>query len=80
MSVHDQLAPYLNRFVILLHQNAKAKLELSCEDGKVNVNINHDLGKVVNTTHHAVPSNPAYNDVMKNNVSMSQLKARKKWC
>ena len=30
MSVQDQLAPYLNRFVILLQEHAIAKLEFSC--------------------------------------------------
>ena len=32
MSVQDQIAPYLNRFVILLHQKATAKLDLNCKD------------------------------------------------
>ena len=46
MSVQALIAPYLNRFVILSNQNATAKPELSCAEGKVNVNIFHKLGAI----------------------------------
>ena len=45
---------------------------LSCEGGKNNVNINHEL-ELANTTAHTLPSKPACSDVLNNNVSMSQL-------
>ena len=46
MSLQDHIDPYLNRFVILFNENATAKLELSCTEGKLNVSIFHDLGAV----------------------------------
>ena len=46
MSSQEQLNPYLNRFTILVQQQATAKLEFSCSDGKVTVNLFHDLGSV----------------------------------
>ena len=46
MSVQELIAPYLNRFLILFDQNANAKLELSCAEGKVNMNIFHELGVI----------------------------------
>ena len=30
MSVQEQIAPYLNRFILLLNKNASAKLEIHC--------------------------------------------------
>ena len=46
MSSQEQLNPYLNRFTLLVQQHATAKLEFSCSDGKVTVNLFHDLGGV----------------------------------
>ena len=74
MSVKDLLAPYLNRFILLLNQNATAKLELSCTGGRVNVNMFHDLGC------HAQPlppknpvHRPGYSEVLKKNIPFSQV-------
>ena len=44
MSIEAHLAPYLNRFVILWRQNYVAKLELTCQDGKLTVIISHVMG------------------------------------
>ena len=46
MSVQDQLAPYLNRFVFLLNQNENVKLEINCKDGNLLVNFNHEINKI----------------------------------
>ena len=43
MSVQEQLAPYINRFATLYHQNASAKLEFNIADGKLHVNLFHEL-------------------------------------
>ena len=79
MSVQELIAPYLNRFVILLNQNATAKLEFSCAEGKVQVNIFHDLG-VPKPIH--VPGPPVkkagYNEVLKKNLKTSQLNRLKR--
>ena len=71
MSVEAHLAPYLNRFVILLRQNSVAKLELTCNNGKLTVNISHDMGVVEQATPK--PNNPpSYNEVLKKNLNRSQ--------
>ena len=70
MAVEAQLAPYLNRFVILLSQNSVAKLELSCSNGKLSVNISHDMGLVEQATPHPPPS---YKEVLKKNLKRSQI-------
>ena len=49
MSAQEQLAPYINIFVALVHQKAVAKLELTCTNGKVNINISHELN--INISH-----------------------------
>ena len=72
MSIQEQLAPYLNRFVILFHQNASAKLELSCTHGKVSVNIMHDFGVVEKTVPPKKPYQQPYNEVLKKNLKSSQ--------
>ena len=43
MSAQEQFAPYINRFVALVHQKSVAKLELACKDGKVTINISHEV-------------------------------------
>ena len=77
MSAKDLFAPYLNRFVSLLNQKATAKLELSCKDGKVNVNLFHDMGDFVETSPTSVQETPSYKEALKkgaNKVSSSQMK------
>lgn len=73
MSIQEQLAPYLNQFVILFHQNASAKLELSCTNGKVSVNIMHDFGVVEKTVPPKKPDQQPYNEVLKKNLKPSQI-------
>ena len=74
MSLQDLIAPYLNRFVILFNENATAKLELSCTEGKVHVNIFHDLGAVNKSLPETPPvKRTAYNEVLKKNIKPSQL-------
>ena len=46
MSAQEKFAPYLNRFTILLQQHATAVHKLKCMDGKVIVNLCHELGGV----------------------------------
>ena len=65
MSLQDNIALYLNIFFTMFSQNATAELELSCSEGKVNLNIFflHYLGPV----KQYLPSTPpvkktAYND------------------
>jgi hypothetical protein len=75
MSVQELIAPYLNRFVILFNQIATAKLEFSCAEGKVNVNIFHELEAI----RQPLPTTPlvkkaGYNEVLKKNLKASQLK------
>ena len=72
MSVHDQFAPYVSRFITLLQQGADAKLELICKDGKASIHIVHDFGMVVETTSSS-ETKPAYNDILKKNVKTSQF-------
>ena len=75
MSVQELNAPYLNRFVILFNQNATEKLELSCAEGKVNVNIFHELGAIEQPLPPTPPVKKAgYNEGMNKNLKISQLK------
>ena len=78
MVIQDQIAPYLNRFVFLLNQNATAKLEIGCTDGKVTVNMSHDLGAVVKTAPINKPEKQQYSDVLRKKVRPSQLKRLQK--
>ena len=70
MSAQEQFAPYINRFVNLVHQKAVAKLELTCKDGKVNINISHELGEFVKICNPPVTENPSYTDVLKKDSDM----------
>ena len=64
-----KLATYLNRFVLLLQQQSRAKLEITCSEGKLNVKFAHDIGNIAcNTTKNP----PRYSDVVKKNVKVSQ--------
>ena len=75
MSVQELISPYLKRFVILFNQNATAKLELSCAEGKVNVNIFHELGAIKQPLPPTLPvKKTGYNEVLKKNLKTSQLK------
>ena len=78
MSIQDQIAPYLNRFVLLFNQNATAKLEIGCNDGKVSVNISHDWGAVVQMAPAQKPVNQLYSAALKKTVRPSQLNRLKK--
>ena len=75
MSAKDLISPYLNRFVVLLHQHSTAKVELSCENGKMSVNLFHDLGVVEDATPEPVPNprEPLYANVLKKNLKQSQF-------
>ena len=55
MSAKDLISPYLNRFVVLLHQRSTAKVELSFENGKISVNLFHHLGVVEDATPEPEP-------------------------
>ena len=72
MSVQDKLAPYLNRFVTLLNQNESAKLEFCCQNGKVTVNLLHDMGEVEKAFTKDFKKTSQYSDVLKKNVKQSQ--------
>ena len=65
MSAQDLFAPYLNRFLKLLNQNATAKLEFSCKEGKVNVNISHDLGVVAEASPATIEVQPTYKEALR---------------
>ena len=71
MSAQEQFAPYINRFVALVRQKSVAKLELACKDGKVNINISHELGEFGRKkTNAPTVDEPSYTDVLKKNTSM----------
>ena len=78
MCPQEQLNPYLNRFTLLVKQNASAKLEFNCLNGKVTVNLFHDLGVVEKTSPATVVQNPEEGPVFKKNVSLSQIVRLKK--
>ena len=63
ISLEELIAPYQNRFVILFSENATTKLELSCTEGKVYVDMIHDLRAPKQT----LPQHPLYRrqDIMK---------------
>ena len=60
MSLQELFSPYLDRFTTLLHQNAIAKVELSCKDGTVSVNIFHDLRKLLKPSPKHASQQPTY--------------------
>ena len=78
MSIQKQIAPYLNRLVLLFNQNATAKLEIGCSEGRVIVNISHDLGALSKTPATHQSEKQKYSDVLKKSVSPSQLRRLKK--
>ena len=72
MSAKDLISPYLNRFVAINQQKSFAKLELICSNGKVSVNFFHDLGVIEEETPKHDQDQPAYSDVLRKNVHLSQ--------
>ena len=70
MSAQEHLAPYLNRFILLLQQQAKARLVIACNEGKLHINITPDIGEVYETSE-TVPK--SYTDVLNKNIRQSQL-------
>ena len=74
MSAQDKFAPYLNRFTTLLQQNATAVLEFKCKDGKVTVNLCHELGGVEKAPPTINLQNPSHRNTQKKAVKPSQLR------
>ena len=72
MSAKDLISPYLNRFVAINQQKYFSKLELSCDNGKVTVIFFHDLGVIEEEAPKPNQDHPAYSDILKNNVHISQ--------
>ena len=72
MSEKDLISPYSNRFVAINQQKLFAKLELSCADGKVTVNFFHDLGVIEEETPKPDQDQPAYSEILRKNVHLSQ--------
>ena len=69
MSAKGYLAPYLNRFVILLIQKSTATLDVSCHKGQLKVKFNHNIGFVEEVTTNKTQ---LYSDVLKKNMKASQ--------
>ena len=61
--------------MVLLHQHSTAKVELSFENGKMSVNLFHDLGVVEDATPEPEPKTrePLYANVLKKNSKQSQF-------
>ena len=77
MSVQEQLAPYINRVATLYHQNASAKLEINIADGKLQVNLFHELDEVKLLPPRKHPTQ-SYRDVLKKNMKTSQINRLKR--
>ena len=78
MSGHPQLSPYLNRFTTLWQDKADVKLEFTCKDGNVIVNLSHNLGSIVKVTEEVKTQSPNSGNILKKNVSLSQIVRLKK--
>ena len=78
MTAQEKFAPYLNRFTTLLQQHATAVLEFKCKDGKVTVNLSHELGGVEKAQPTIHLQNPSYRSTQKKAVKPSQLRRLKK--
>ena len=72
MSAKDLVSPYLNRFEAINQQKSCAKLKLSCYNGKVSMNVAHDLGLIEEGPPKHNQNPPASIDVMTNTVSFLQ--------
>ena len=68
MSAKDLISTNIIRFVVCLHQKSTARVELSCKDGIVFVNLFHDLGAVKEATPEPEWTKPLYNNVLKKNI------------
>ena len=74
MYVKHQLAPYLNRFLILCEQKSNVKLELCCDNGQVSVNLLHALEVVSPTIPDEIQKKEKYSEILKKkNIGTSQL-------
>ena len=73
MSPQEQLNPYLSRFTTLVQQHASAKLEFSCMNGKVTVNLMHDLGVVEKASPAKTEQQTENGPVLRKNLSLSQI-------
>ena len=78
MYSHPQLNPYLNRFTTLWQDNANVKLEFTCKDGNVIVNLSHNVGGIEKVPKEITKHNPNDENVLKKNVSLSQIVRLKK--
>ena len=78
MYSHPQLNPYLNRFTTLWQDNANVKLEFTCKDGNVIVNLSHNVGGIEKVPEAKRTHNPNDENVLKKNVSLSQIVRLKK--
>ena len=50
MSAQEHWVTCLNRFILLFQQQAKACLEITCNDSKLHIKITHDIGEVYETS------------------------------
>ena len=73
MSGHPQLYPYLNRFTALWQGKADVKLEFTCLDGNVIINLSHNIGRIEKVPHEEKTQKPNDIQVLKKNVSLSQI-------
>ena len=78
MSGYAQLSPYLNRFTTLWQDKADVKLEFTCKDGNVIVNLSHNLGGIEKVPDEVIKPYPYAGHVLKKNISLSQIMRLKK--
>ena len=69
----EQVNPYLRTIIQLVKENATAKLELSYLDGKVTINLLHDLGVVGKASPATAVYQAENGHVLKKNVSPSPI-------
>ena len=78
MYAQEKFARYINRFTTRLQQHATAILEFKWKDGKVTVNLSHDLWSVEKSS----PNNPLqisiFRRTQKKAVKPSQLRRLQK--
>ena len=72
MSAKDLILPYLNRFVAINQEKSSAKLELTCSNRKITVNLLHNLRVIEEVTPYLKYESPAYSEILKKNVNNSQ--------
>ena len=76
MSVQDQLAPYLNRFVFLLNYNENVKLYITYKDGKLMVSFNHDMSIAKEVHEHLKKNTPSQFNRLKKRAQERAEEAR----